>query len=122
MIIKPSCIDHRPWGFFEILTDGENHKVKRITIYPGHRLSHQRHQRRLEHWVFVAGRGTVLLEGNEVSVAEGDSLVIPQGAAHRVTNPEGGTPLVFIEVQRGDYLGEDDIVRLDDDYGRVPSP
>jgi mannose-6-phosphate isomerase len=107
----------RPWGHYEVLADDEYAKVKRITVTPGQRLSYQRHARRSEHWVVVAGQGLVTLDGNDRAVVPGDAIDVPEGAAHRIANP-GAQPLVFIEVQRGSYFGEDDIVRLDDDYGR----
>lgn len=109
--------DHRPWGFFEVLSDGEDHKVKRITVYPGKRLSYQRHSRRSEHWHIVAGEAVVTLDGRDIPLAAGQSIDIGTGAAHRVANP-GADEVVFIEVQRGDYFGEDDIERLEDDFGR----
>ena len=108
----------RPWGHYEVLSDEPDHKVKRIVVRPGKRLSLQRHQRRAEHWVVVSGRGVVTRDDDDVELQEGESFDIPRGAAHRMTNP-GDAPLVFIEVQRGDYFGEDDIERLEDDFGRA---
>ena len=107
----------RPWGGYEVLSDELSHKVKRITVTPGHRLSYQRHTHRGEHWFVVTGAGTVTIDGVERDVAEGAAVDIPAGAAHRIACGESG-PLVFIEVQRGAYFGEDDIERLEDDYGR----
>ena len=98
--------------------DGPMAKVKRITVDPGQRLSYQRHHRRREHWFVVAGTALVTLDDTDHEVGVGESIDIPLGAAHRVTN-KGDEPLVFVEVQQGDYFGEDDIVRLDDDYGRA---
>jgi mannose-6-phosphate isomerase-like protein (cupin superfamily) len=92
--------------------------VKRIVVHPGKRLSLQRHRMRSEHWFVVRGEGMVTLGEARIPVKEGSSLDIPQGAAHRVQNV-GDSPLVFIEVQRGDYFGEDDIERIEDDFGRV---
>lgn len=109
--------DHRPWGYYEVLLDEPYHKVKRITVLPGQRLSLQRHQRRAEHWYFVAGKARVSLGERELEFGLLDSVDIPRGEWHRVANP-GEEPLVFIEVQTGDYFGEDDIERLEDDYGR----
>ena len=109
--------DERPWGSFTVLDRGGNYQVKRIEVLPGKRLSYQRHARREEHWTVVRGRALFTLDGEERTVAPGGSVDIPVGAAHRVENP-GDEPLVFIEVQLGPYLGEDDIVRLSDDYGR----
>lgn len=110
--------DERPWGYYEVLSDAPDHKVKRIVVKPGQRLSLQRHRRRSEHWYVVKGKGVVTLDGEEIPVEGGSSVDIPQGAAHRIGNT-GDEPLVFIEVQRGDYFGEDDIERLEDDYGRA---
>ncbi|MCU0311419.1 MAG: phosphomannose isomerase type II C-terminal cupin domain [Acidimicrobiales bacterium] len=108
----------RPWGSYVVLDDGSDAKVKRITVDPGRRLSLQRHHRRAEHWVVVRGEATVTLGDRELTVAPGGSVDIPVGTAHRVAN-DGDGPLVFVEVQLGDYFGEDDIVRLADDYGRA---
>ena len=110
--------EHRPWGFYEVLSDRADHKVKRICVSPGKRLSLQRHRRRLEHWHVVQGEGLVTLDNKQLKLGKGDSVDIPLGVAHRVQNPKDET-LVFIEVQQGDYFGEDDIERLEDDYGRV---
>jgi len=84
-----------------------------------HELSYQRHARRVEHWLVVHGAGRVTLEGEEFDVLAGSAVDVPVGAAHRIANSGTTGPLIFIEVQRGDYFGEDDIVRLADDYGRV---
>jgi mannose-6-phosphate isomerase len=111
--------DRRPWGTFQVLDDRERFKVKRMAVAAGQRLSYQRHAHRTEHWVVVEGFALVTLDGVAHELSVGDSIDIPLGAAHRVENP-GDTELVFVEVQTGDYFGEDDIVRLDDDYGRIP--
>jgi mannose-6-phosphate isomerase len=111
--------DERPWGSYTVLDDAEGHKVKRILVRPGKRLSYQRHARRSEHWFVVQGRGRVVVEGSSRDLTEGMAVDIPVAAAHRIENA-GTDDLVFIEVQRGDYFGEDDIVRLEDDYGRAP--
>jgi mannose-6-phosphate isomerase len=108
----------RPWGEYEVLADEPTHKVKRITVEPGQRLSYQRHAQRAEHWFVVSGAGVVTLDGEDHPVAPGVAIDVPVGTAHRVAST-GSVPLVFIEVQRGSYFGEDDIERLDDDYGRV---
>ena len=108
----------RPWGKFEVLSDDDSHKVKRITVESRHRLSYQRHAHRSEHWFVVAGEGVVTIDGIAQSVAAGTAVDVPVGSAHRIENP-GAVSLVFIEVQHGSYFGEDDIERLDDDYGRV---
>ena len=110
--------DDRPWGSYDVLDDSATHKVKRIAVHPGKRLSYQRHSRRAEHWFVVAGTALVTLDDAAVELAVGDAIDIPRGAAHRIANP-GETQLVFIEVQHGDYFGEDDIERLEDDFGRA---
>lgn len=107
-----------PWGKWEVLLSESGYKVKRITVKPGQRLSYQKHARRQEHWVAVDGKGIVVLDGKEIILEPGAAVDIPAEAAHRVINP-GTEPFVFIEVQRGSYLGEDDIVRLEDIYGRA---
>ena len=112
--------DLRPWGTFTVLDEAEGYKVKRIEVFPGKRLSYQKHARRAEHWFVVSGVAKVTLDDKDVLVHSGESIDIAVGAAHRVENP-GAETLVFIEVQRGDYLGEDDIVRLQDDFGRTQS-
>jgi mannose-6-phosphate isomerase len=111
-------IDERPWGRFEVLDDADDCKVKRMTVTPGQRLSYQRHEHRAEHWVVVTGTARVTLDGVDHDLGPGQAIDIPRGAAHRVANP-GRVELAFIEVQLGDYFGEDDITRLSDDYGRV---
>ena len=110
--------DRRPWGTFTVLDEADGFKVKRIEVLPGKRLSYQKHAQRAEHWVVVQGTAKVTLDDRDVLVAAGEAIDIAIGAAHRVENP-GKETLVFIEVQRGGYLGEDDIVRLQDDFGRV---
>jgi mannose-6-phosphate isomerase len=110
--------DRRPWGTFTVLDEGDGFKVKRIEVLPGKRLSYQKHAQRAEHWVVVQGSAKVTLDGQDVIVETGKAIDIAVGSAHRVEN-SGPEPLVFIEVQRGDYLGEDDIVRLHDDFGRA---
>jgi mannose-6-phosphate isomerase len=111
--------DQRPWGSFTVLDEGDGFKVKRIEVLPGKRLSYQKHTRRAEHWIVVKGTAKVTLDDREVVVEAGQAIDIAIGAAHRVEN-SGEETLVFIEVQRGGYLGEDDIVRLQDDFGRAP--
>lgn len=109
--------DRRPWGTFTVIDEGESFKVKRIEVLPGKRLSYQKHQQRAEHWFVVSGAAKVTLDDKEVTILAGEAIDIEIGSAHRVENP-GDELLVFIEVQRGRYLGEDDIVRLQDDFGR----
>lgn len=111
--------DERPWGDYTVLDEAPDYKVKRITVTAGKRLSYQRHARREEHWLVVHGAGRVTLDGEELDVVPGTAVDVPVGAAHRIANTGTTQPLTFIEVQRGDYFGEDDIVRLDDDYGRA---
>jgi mannose-6-phosphate isomerase len=112
----------RPWGTYTVLVEGSGFKVKTIEVRPGQRLSYQKHSRRSEHWFVVSGEGLVTLDGITSGVRYGDAIDVPKGAAHRIHNT-GAAPLVFVEVQHGDYFGEDDIVRLDDDYERSePDP
>ena len=110
--------DVRPWGRWEILLTEPSYQVKRITVQPGKRLSYQRHLKRQEHWLIVQGEALATLEGREIALKTGDALDIPFEAAHRIANV-GKTDMVFIEVQRGSYFGEDDILRLEDDFGRA---
>lgn len=109
--------DERPWGSFTVLDEGAGFKVKRLEVLAGKRLSYQKHRRRAEHWLIVAGTAKITLNDEEIIKRAGEAIDIAVGAAHRVENP-GDELLVFIEVQRGDYLGEDDIIRLEDDFGR----
>jgi mannose-6-phosphate isomerase len=112
----------RPWGNYTVLDDdAPDHKVKRLVVHPGKRLSYQRHSKRAEHWFIVSGTAIVTLDGKQIELHPGEAIDIPLEGAHRIAN-EGDTDVVFIEVQHGTYFGEDDIVRLEDDYGRVPSP
>jgi mannose-6-phosphate isomerase-like protein (cupin superfamily) len=110
--------NRRPWGHYVVLSDADDCKVKRIVVHPGKRLSLQRHRRRSEHWHIVKGEGLVTRDEEQLPVKEGDSLDIPLGSLHRIRNL-GQSDLVVIEVQRGDYFGEDDIERVEDDFGRV---
>ena len=110
--------EERPWGSFTILDERDGFKVKRIEVLPGKRLSYQKHAQRAEHWFVIEGTAKVTLDDRDVLVAAGEAIDIPIGSAHRVENP-GTEDLIFIEVQRGNYLGEDDIVRLEDDFGRT---
>lgn len=109
---------YRPWGFFETLFAGGRFRVHRVVVQPGHRLSLQKHFHRSEHWTVVHGTAQVTRDGESVLVRENESVDLPIGCAHRVENP-GRIPLTLIEVQTGSYLGDDDIVRLEDSYGRV---
>jgi len=112
------AFDERPWGSFTVLDEGDNYKVKRIEVLPGKRLSYQRHSRRAEHWFIVRGIAKVTLNGAEILVKAGETIDIATGDAHRVENPDASELLIFIETQTGEYFGEDDIVRLEDDFGR----
>lgn len=110
--------DDRPWGSYDVLVDAADHKVKTITVLPGKRLSYQRHEKRGEHWVVVTGTLTVVLEGEIHTRQPGESIDIPRGAAHRMANSTDEN-VVVIEIQHGDYFGEDDIERIEDDFGRA---
>jgi len=112
--------ERRPWGSYTVLEDSPGHKVKRIDVLANQRLSYQRHSRRAEHWFVVAGCGEVMIDGARTRVSAGTAIDVPRGAAHRIANV-GDVELTFIEVQHGDYFGEDDIERLEDDYGRAGS-
>jgi mannose-1-phosphate guanylyltransferase/mannose-6-phosphate isomerase len=109
---------HRPWGSYQGLDAGERHQVKRIIVKAGGRLSLQKHHHRSEHWVVVRGTALVTLNGAEKIIHENESIYIPIGAEHRLENP-GKISLELIEVQTGSYLGEDDIIRIEDDYRRI---
>jgi len=108
---------HRPWGWYMIIDEGKNFKVKRIQLNPGASLSLQKHSKRAEHWVVVKGTARVQSGGKEIKLIENESTFIPLGELHRLSNSEK-TPLEIIEVQSGEYLGEDDIERVEDNYGR----
>ncbi len=113
--------DQRPWGSFTVLDEGDGYKVKRLEVLPNKRLSYQKHARRAEHWFIVRGVAKVTLNGEEILVKNGEAVDIAVGTAHRVENPDASELLIFIETQTGDYFGEDDIVRLEDDFGRTKS-
>jgi mannose-1-phosphate guanylyltransferase/mannose-6-phosphate isomerase len=109
---------YRPWGSYTILEEGERYKIKRITVDPGQKLSLQLHYHRSEHWVVVKGAAKVTVDDKEVLLHENESIYVPKSTTHRLENP-GKVSLELIEVQVGEYVGEDDIVRFDDVYGRV---
>ena len=109
--------DHRPWGMYTVLADEPDHKVKRILVRPRKRLSYQRHARRSEHWFIIEGTGLVTVDGVQTEVPSGGSVDIPAGSDHRMENATD-SDVVFVEVQHGEYFGEDDIVRIEDDFGR----
>jgi mannose-6-phosphate isomerase-like protein (cupin superfamily) len=117
VIERTKTEDRRPWGYYVVLSDLPDHKVKRIVVWPGKRLSLQSHRLRSEHWTIIAGSPVVTVNGEEIPMQVGQSIDIPVGAEHRIYNP-GQDPVVFIEVQMGVYFGEDDIVRFEDDFGR----
>ena len=108
----------RPWGKFEILTDALGHKVKRLTVIPNGKLSLQSHKRRSEHWVVVTGIAKIINGENELTLHVNEATFIPAGNKHRLENP-GQENLEIIEVQVGDYLEEDDIIRYEDIYNRT---
>ncbi len=110
----------RPWGSFTTLEEGVGYKIKRIEVNPGHRLSLQMHHHRSEHWIVVAGTAKVTCGDHEEVLFANQSTYVPQCISHRLENP-GVIPLILIEVQNGEYLGEDDIVRFQDDYSRAPA-
>ena len=108
----------RPWGGFQTLEEGAGYKVKRLVVEPGCRLSLQRHRCRAEHWVVIAGAPRVIVGDRARRLRARGTVNIPRGAWHRIENPDR-TPVIIIEVQHGQYLGEDDIIRREDDYGRA---
>jgi len=107
----------RPWGSFTTLEEGRGYKIKRIEVNPGHRLSLQMHHHRSEHWIVVSGTAKVTCGDQETMISTNQSTYVPKCTAHRLENP-GIIPLIIIEVQNGEYLGEDDITRFQDDYAR----
>ena len=109
---------YRPWGHYDLVDAGDRHQTKRIVVKPGAKLSVQKHHHRAEHWVVVKGTAWVHKDGEEIMVTENESIYIPVGVVHSLENP-GVIPLVMVEVQSGSYLGEDDIVRYQDNYGRI---
>ena len=117
MKVKGRLQEYRPWGKYEILHEEKKCKVKKITVKPGERLSYQYHHKRSEVWTIVSGVATITLDGHTASYLYGDTILISQGTKHRVEST-GLDDLVFIEVQHGSYFGEDDIVRIEDDYNR----
>jgi len=107
----------RPWGSWHVIDDGQGYKVKRIHVRPGHRLSLQTHRHRSEHWVVIFGMATCAIDGVIAVAGPGESVDVPAGSAHRIANRHA-EELIIIEVQQGAYTGEDDICRLEDEYGR----
>ena len=117
LVVMSNYIEHRPWGSFDNLLDEDYCKVKRIIVKPGQRLSYQYHNKRSEVWVIVKGRAMITLDEGTNLYGSEDVINIPVGMKHRVEN-DGKEDLIFIETQTGTYFGEDDIIRLSDDYGR----
>ncbi len=109
----------RPWGWFEILAIGLGYQVKRLSVEPGRRLSLQWHRHRQEHWVVARGSARVTIGADSLVLSPGGTLAVPKAAIHRLENASAVDPLEIVEVQIGAYLGEDDIVRIQDDFGRV---
>lgn len=110
--------EKRPWGRFFVLHDEPTYKLKRLEVDPGCRLSYQYHHKRSEAWTIVEGIGTITLDGDVKDYSKGETVLIPQGVKHRIEN-KGSEKVVLIEVQTGTYFGEDDIVRIEDDYNRI---
>ncbi|MEW6113559.1 MAG: glycosyltransferase [Thermodesulfobacteriota bacterium] len=117
IVERTSREESRPWGYYEVLSDKPDHKVKRIVVHPDSKISLQLHRKRAERWTIISGSPIVTKDEEEIRLNPGDTIEIPLGAKHRVANP-GTDPVVFIEVQTGEYFGEDDIERFEDDYGR----
>ena len=109
--------EERPWGRFYVIHNESSYKLKRIEVDPGGRLSYQYHHKRSETWTITEGTGTITLNGQTAEYNSGDTILIPQGSKHRIEN-KTNKKVVFIEVQTGTYFGEDDIVRIEDDYNR----
>jgi mannose-6-phosphate isomerase len=107
----------RPWGHYEVLQESPTYKVKSIHVNPGKRISYQRHKKRAEHWFIATGSGEVTIDGKTSPVAAGSTVDIAINQLHRIANT-GNVELIFIEVQTGTYFGEDDIERVEDDFGR----
>ncbi len=120
-LLPGAATELRPWGSFTVLEEGRNYKIKRIEVKPGHRLSLQLHYHRSEHWIVVSGTAKVTCGEREILLNSNESTYVPPCTAHRLENP-GIINLILIEVQNGQYLGEDDIVRFQDDYSRAPAP
>ena len=107
----------RPWGRYEVLQESTTHKVKCIWVNPGQRLSYQRHAKRAEHWFIVQGTGQITIDGEIKEISPGDQVNFGIGVLHRIANT-GSVEIIFVEVQTGTYFGEDDIERIEDDFGR----
>ncbi len=116
-----TAFEDRPWGSWHVLDEGEGYKLKRLEVKPHKRLSYQTHSFRSELWIIVQGVATCLVDGRTIVAHPGDCVEIGVGVAHRISNVHD-EDLVIVELQRGSYTGEDDICRLQDDYGRIPQP
>jgi mannose-6-phosphate isomerase-like protein (cupin superfamily) len=110
--------EQRPWGNYTVIHTDETCQVKKLVVFPGKRISLQSHKFRAEHWFIVSGLGTAELEGEKIEVGPGDSIDIPTGTKHRISCTDSGS-LIFIEVQTGSSFAEEDIVRYEDDFGRI---
>src|SRR5208337_873031 len=110
--------DYRPWGSYTILEEDARYKIKKITVLPGASLSLQKHRHRSEHWIVVKGTAGVRIADKDFVIHENESAFVPRSTLHRLSNP-GIIPLEIIEVQNGEYVGEDDIERFEDKYGRI---
>jgi mannose-6-phosphate isomerase len=110
--------EKRPWGIFYVIHNLDNYKIKRLEINPGHRLSYQFHEKRSETWIIIKGNPYITIDDINKQYKEGDTIIIPVKSKHRIEN-RGNQDIVLIEIQTGDYFGEDDIVRIDDDYSRI---
>lgn len=115
---KNNRIVDRPWGKFIVLDEQQNYKIKRIEVIPGGRLSYQFHNKRQETWLIIDGAGIIIIDSKELKYSKGDIFQIPVKSKHRIYNT-GNKKTILIEIQTGKYFGEDDIVRLEDDYDRV---
>jgi len=119
MSVDNEKLEYRPWGYYIVLAEESAFKVKKTVVLPGRRLSLQRHRLRSEHWYLVQGSALATIEKNRLELVPGQSLDIPRGSLHRIENT-GDDDVIIIEIQTGDYFGEDDIQRLEDDFGRAP--
>ena len=111
--------EERPWGRFFVIHDQPTYKLKRLEVDPGGRLSYQFHHKRSEAWTIIDGVGDITLDGKTKKYKAGETILIPQGVKHRIENKQQQQKVILIEVQTGTYFGEDDIVRIEDDYNRV---
>lgn len=109
--------EKRPWGWYKVLLDAPTYKVKEILVKPNSRLSYQLHHKRSEHWFMVQGEGAITLDDKDINIKKGQFIDIPVESKHRIAN-NGTEDVIFIETQTGEYFGEDDIERFEDDYGR----